>query len=93
MVSMSDKRPTIGVRFSEAEKAEIEAMCEDAGIPPATLAKKCLLSALDHYRKHGMVPMPPVILPAGSLDYKKAQQERQDAIEREKLKALHDRAS
>ena len=62
MDSMSETRPSIMIRVSEAEKTEIEAMCGDAGIPPATLAKKCLLSALAYYRKHGDVPMPPAIV-------------------------------
>jgi hypothetical protein len=54
----------IGIRFTPAEKHEIEQMCEDAGIPPATLAKKCLLSALAYYRENGDVPMPPAIVRA-----------------------------
>lgn len=66
---MKDRRPTINIRVSEAEKAEIEAMCEHAGIPPATLAKKCLLSALAYYREKGHIPMPPVIMPTSSHDY------------------------
>ena len=90
---MSDKRPNINIRISDAEKAEIEAMCQDAGIAPATLAKKCLLSALDHYKAHGMVPLPPVILPASSLQYKQIAQEQQDAIERAKLAALQNPTS
>ena len=43
-------------------KAAIEAMCEDTGIAPAKLAKRCLLSALTYYRKHNDVPMPPAIV-------------------------------
>jgi hypothetical protein len=62
MENMTDKRPMIGIRFTSSEKAEIEAMCEDAGIPPATLAKKLLLSALEYYRENKDVPMPPAIV-------------------------------
>lgn len=80
---MSEKRSAIMIRVSESEKAEIERMCDDAGIAPATLAKKCLLSALKHYRENGMIPLPPIILPADSLEYKRTLQDRQDAIERE----------
>jgi hypothetical protein len=50
------------IRVTPSEKAEIEKMCDDAGIPPATLAKKCLLSALAYYRENGDVPMPPAIV-------------------------------
>ena len=58
---MSNK-PAINIRLTDEAKADIEAMCEDAGIPPATLAKKCLLSALEYYRQHGDIPMPPAIV-------------------------------
>lgn len=37
-------------------------MCEKAGIPAATLAKQCLLAALEYFQSQGDVPMPPAIV-------------------------------
>lgn len=63
MDAMSE-RPTIAARFSPEQKDELEAMCENAGIAPGTLTKKLLLSALDYYKEHGDIPLPPVIVRA-----------------------------
>jgi len=83
---------TFSVRVTQDEKKHLEEMAESTGVPLSVIAHRCLLGALDFWQEHKHLPMPPVLLPADSLEYKKAIQRRQDAAERAKLDQMHQKS-
>lgn len=60
-VGMS-KKTSATISLSEGELLALRAMSESSGIPIATIAKRCLMAALDYFDQHGDVPMPPAIV-------------------------------